>query len=361
MRFSWQVRLSFLLLSGAGCTSSTGIDVTVRSSSPLSALSITVSIDQPSRSVARALPIDDSTSIVSRFSVALPDANEQVALSFDATSATGERLSRMLTQRVEPHHWISMTVDLSAPLEGDSDGSIADAGGADAGGADAGGADGSAPACPSSAIFCDDFESGGLSGWSIRTTSGSGNSVAAQGTVGAVAPYRGNFMLHAQSNPTANSRAVAQRSFSTVASGTFGLRAYVNAPTALSDTTGVFLLQDSATGTYLTVEQENGTIAVSRNNDSSGGYYWFTSAPASLPANHWSCLEVVVDLGSSGRVQLFLDGVSLIDSTHDTTGGPSGGWDTLWAGISAHGTAASASEDVMLDDLVVAQQRVGCE
>ncbi len=102
-----------IALSLLGCDGSTGVSVTLRSLVPLSTLSATCAIDQPSRERTIAVPLQASDGLVASFAIALPDHDENVTLTLIATPQTGAAWQQQLTQLVHAGERPSLSITLT--------------------------------------------------------------------------------------------------------------------------------------------------------------------------------------------------------------------------------------------------------
>jgi len=206
--------------------------------------------------------------------------------------------------------------------------------------------------CPPGATFCDDFEDG-LLYFPDREVSGPGQILADD-----VRPLHGSLALHAltqvdatdaSTDPYNRERAKRGLTPTTGAGTTFALRAYVWFR-FVTGTPEVRLFQLSGAGSSsIALGLQSGKWAI--------GSSW--TAPASttpVTQGSWACVEWLVDLGASGRVQIFVDGTSVLDNTQQTID-PASPYDTFLAGLRAEKQGAA---EVFIDDLVYGTQRIGC-
>lgn len=82
------------------------------------------------------------------------------------------------------------------------------------------------------------------------------------------------------------------------------------------------------------------------------------SEPGALPLDQWVCVELAIDLGAAGAAQLTLDGRPLIDLNELVTVPSAEAFSVVTFGAVASTDATGF--DVLLDDLVVGSERVGC-
>jgi hypothetical protein len=214
-------------------------------------------------------------------------------------------------------------------------------------------------ACPSGAIFCDDFESGDVSRWDGLNPGGAGVTEQVDGT----RPLHGNYALHATAARDAPDGGVAvagavlgKQLPNPATTGTIAAREYVYL-SALPTGSGTVLLDfDGPTfANLISASSSSGKFTV-------GGTLGGHGSQVDVPVGRWFCLELVVDVRSdtTGRVQLYLDGAAspIVDAS-GTTLPANQSYAILQAGLlRVDGTVAF---DAWFDDVALAAQRVGCE
>src|SRR6185369_18090552 len=93
-----------------------------------------------------------------------------------------------------------------------------------------------------------------------------------------------------------------------VSSGKLAVRAYLYTPVALLDGTSLLWLTSA--------NYQQGAILQVK----SGDWTILPVGPAftAAPVGRWFCVEVVLDVGHAGRVQLFVDSAPVVDTAADT-------------------------------------------
>jgi hypothetical protein len=194
--------------------------------------------------------------------------------------------------------------------------------------------------CPQGALFCDDFETGDTRRWE-GTMEAHPQSVIVDHT----RPFRGQVALHASDAVTAE---VFQH-VPTQATGILSTRFYVFAVTQVGGTD--MLGWSGATGDALVVGIDgSGNWTLTENNR---GH----NAAAVVPSGRWLCVELEVDLPPTRNLRLFVDGAPVIDQAMLVVSATS--YDKLAAGVVAVRT--SATPELFIDDVAVANQHIGCE
>lgn len=226
-------------------------------------------------------------------------------------------------------------------------------------------------ACPSFATFCDDFEVGDLRRWG-----GAPNIVppSAFAVDDGGPPHRGGYALHFTTQESKVDGAVVYSSASIrsrpfpapVAAGTIAVRFYVLGPTIPSTgTTLVWLTKGTNDEAEAILMTSYGQWAASALAGSLGAGTNATSAVTFAPAR-WICAEWVLDVGTSGRQQLFIDGSveAVLTQEMDTIGDLTQGYQYASIYMNNQGPA---TQELFFDDVAVAVlptradgPRIGC-
>jgi hypothetical protein len=204
--------------------------------------------------------------------------------------------------------------------------------------------------CPSFAIFCSGFENG-LSGFTNELRGGNTSY-----EVSTAMPYHGTSSLHAEGGintvdggGTASEAAAVGRQFGSDGAGVVATRAYYYLTNPLGNYGSIlWLAGNGLSGAGAT---PFGTWYL---DDPAGEH----DAAAMVPIGRWFCLEELIEPGASGapsRVRLFVDGSTVFDLQSALSGPVT----DLWLGL-VRGPGDSTQE-VYVDDVVVAAQRIGCE
>ena len=226
--------------------------------------------------------------------------------------------------------------------------------------------------CPPHALFCDDFETHDFSRW--NRPSGFG---AATLGIDSVEVYRGSYAAHAsmtvdeQDGSFVGSQRYEQKYLPPLGSGTFAMRAYVYLAEPQADTTAFFALTHQAAGTpdslVITIDCANqspadcgGTQGIAVTKSAFVMDYHFVASTLLTPMA-WVCFEFVVAIEGSGtgRVTLYQDNVPILDQTTVTLDPGDPPYDAFDLGYTS--TPGTQAQDVYVDDLVLAKERVGCE
>jgi hypothetical protein len=359
-----------------GCSAGGDLEVTVMSTVPLTALSVTAAIDQPARQVQRSLPLLAASGKVAQFAVALPDHAENVALTFAVTDATGASWSQSDTEAVSAgaNRAVMLTLGRNL-LDGGSPDAAADL--------SAGGSDGpmtpaddlASPAdlavdhdlakppfcsagavntaCKGQYLFCDGFDNGLATNWMTYTNGG-----ATIATESAAVCRGGGALEIATSGGSERAGAIHTMSFPS----TVYLRVWVEVPTSASWNTlsyADFLTLNASTngdGLGLRFGPTSGTLIVNRT------WAGETSAVAGLTPGAWHCVEAEIVLStSSGSVQVWIDG------SGPTMFGPfatllSGDtMNELYVDIDTTNSSFNGATVTYFDEVAVESARIGCD
>lgn len=203
-------------------------------------------------------------------------------------------------------------------------------------------------ACPPFALFCDGFESGDISKWS-----GSSLATGATVTPTTTVVHSGSFALEAiMPSQQTGAGAKVYDSVATQTTGQLALREYVFMPSQLSDYDGVIELSGAPLqyiGLYV-----GSDLMWAVSEDSSGG--GLADYPIAVPAQpgRWYCVELEVRFGSP-TVTVYIDNTQVL-MTPMADPGP------LYNQAAGGMTRASIDGgDAIIDDVVVANQHIGCQ
>jgi hypothetical protein len=262
-------------------------------------------------------------------------------------------------------------VDASAPVDAGVDSASRDLGPADAP------ADGVASAPPdaaapatyclsrrSTALYCEDFESGlpaAVGGLTHHRTAG------AQLEATTRRRYRGERALRAYTpaapmttsdGPTG--LATLARRFAAVTGVRLHARAHVYVPGNFDVVHWLVLLQLQSPSTskisFDVVAEDRVQLAVTPVP------LWVDSAPRQAPRDRWACVELAVLLdrqGGAGFAELFIDGVSRLRTPTGTTTLPQGGFEEVAFGVQVRN--ATGAVELFFDDVVVDTRPIGCD
>ena len=318
--------------TAAGCSApATSIELTVDGSGIVAdQLRVTLSgavTRQATRPLTGGLPIT--------ILLIVPDAQGDVVVDV-AALAQGQVVAEAQSPAValSPHHRAVATVDLVAPV----DAAVPDLRVV-------------APCGSSTALFCEDFESGAIDPmrWTSKTVSGT---AAVDGTH----VHGGRYALHVQTSPAdAGSTRIAElREHATLVTApqTF-VRAFVYAaawpPAGMGHNA---ILSFRGPGGGLQIETYVGTPDINRY----GGTGFYKMASGSLPTGQWVCLEWEIDSGASWSTTLSVDGTPTIAGSSIEPLAPA----SFDIGTNIAGTGGQGMIDLWFDDLVIDIAPIGC-
>jgi hypothetical protein len=200
--------------------------------------------------------------------------------------------------------------------------------------------------CPARALFCDDFESGGIGSWSGSRVSSASNLL----TVDRQNVHSGKFALHATTVSVPNSGPSQSYVYynwgGTPAPVALRLWLYVNSPLADDDTVAALYRQING---FAIGADGNGNWFVGEDQLASGN----RSTSASIPMGRWTCVELVLQYG---RAQLFLDDAST-PALEFAPARPVP-YDELHVGL--EWVPSPGGSELWVDDVALAASRVHC-
>jgi hypothetical protein len=232
------------------------------------------------------------------------------------------------------------------------------------------GADAVDAACPAFATFCDDFEIGDLRRWGPENVTPPSSLVIDDSGP----PHRGAYGLHFATKENRDGgvivytggASIQSNPFPAVSAGTIAVRFYVKGPTLPSDGTSlVWLTKAPSDQAELILATSYGAWRVEALAGSLGATKVATSNVAFAPGK-WLCVEWVVDVGTAGRQQLFIDGnpAPVVTAAMDTIGDATHGYERAMIAVNNQG---EATQELFFDDFVVAVlparadgPRIGC-
>ncbi len=240
-------------------------------------------------------------------------------------------------------------------LPGDAGANLTMEGGAatwDAAGADAGalpsvdGGEGVLPTCTAGALICQGFEAS-MAGWTFVRSDGTATATTQDSRSGATA-----LQLATRS---AGATAYIERSFGAVSSGALYVRAFLKvAGSTPIDGYSFVMLDNGRRDGGVVVSLTDTTLALSAIKTG-------TAVPGTLgyPRDQWACVEASVSLPPANGVTVDLDGVRdvALRAEEDL---PRGGYARVAIGI-VESSSAQAPTQLLIDDVVIATQPIGCE
>jgi len=225
--------------------------------------------------------------------------------------------------------------------------------------------------CPGFALFCDDFESGGLTRWSQVLTTNNGLARVDGALDGGGGPFRGAYAMRlwAGTNPSVGgvvkaSTANVNAYVPAMTTGAFVYRFYVYVPAVLVTDTSLAKLAHRDPLSFpedvnLKVVNGGGVDRWRINVDNAVANDASFDSAAPVPIGRWTCLEWSLTIGHVGRLTLSADGATVIDVAEDTVGTMAAGYDDARVGISY--SPGTVVQQVFVDDVALATQKIGCE
>ncbi|HEY5921719.1 MAG TPA: hypothetical protein VIV11_08610, partial [Kofleriaceae bacterium] len=204
-------------------------------------------------------------------------------------------------------------------------------------------------ACPELSILCDDFETGTTSMWT-------GTSIDPGATIEVTTefPHTGRFSLDA------NVPAIRNGAYATVyygnpvpqSTGVIAMRSWIYATTLFTRFDEVSGLYNTATQYFVVGCDDLNHWSATESSDQTGIVDHLTSVPCAPQL--WYCVELVYDL-SARRASVFVDDAVVVDIA---VVDPAPQFTRLETGASR---ADAAGFRVFVDDVVIANQRIGCQ
>ena len=207
--------------------------------------------------------------------------------------------------------------------------------------------------CPEFAILCDDFESGDLAQWTRLELIG-----PAALEVNTTSPRTGAFALEAtfSSSATNDGAAAPALRFPPVTTGMLATRIWINLASPLQEFSLVTVFRNHLNDRYASAGGNNTADWVSTEESASGLTDHHSTTPTP-PLATWTCVELVYTfptVPTPGRIQVFVDDAAVVDVTADDT---APAFTEVMIGI-ARGDEGGFH--VFVDDVVIADQRIGC-
>jgi hypothetical protein len=206
------------------------------------------------------------------------------------------------------------------------------------------------------ALLCDDFESGDFGKWSTV------HIYRPLGTIDVTTtrPRSGTLSTEISIPPNPNtdtSRDLVLR-VPTQTSGTIAVRAWFYLVDPLVDYNLLLVLRNKDTVQYVTAGGSGADTWVSSDNTAMDTLTDHNSATLVPPIATWFCFEFVFDFATPpgpGRVRIFVDETQVLDArTNDST--------PAYSDIAIGAPKAdSKGFSLFLDDVVIDNQRVGCQ
>ena len=199
--------------------------------------------------------------------------------------------------------------------------------------------------CPE-ALQCDDFEDGDFVNWEVDSGEGATVSISTERS------HSGMRAVAAEvpALPFTGSSAVIKREQALQTSGVLAARAWIFSPGPITNFSGV--LQFEGDDGYVMISGSNtGRWTVTENSEA--GLFDHDSAVVPRPAT-WTCVELEYRF-SPPRIRMYIDGVSVLETGAED---PAPAFDEVAVGVTR---ASLAGFRVFVDDLVIANKRIGCD
>ena len=216
--------------------------------------------------------------------------------------------------------------------------------------------DGDGPAvadCPSFALFCDDFEGGDLSRWSRTLQQGPATAVVSTTRV-----HDGTFALETRVDPAAmdGGNAAAAVMLAPQSTGALAVRQWINLGAVLRDFNIVVEMRNTATNEYVAAGGNNSANWVSTEDPGTGAVDHQTGV-ATPALDVWTCVELVYVFTppSMPRLELYVNDTMVLDDASVYT---TPEFDEVRVGIAR---ADQTGFSLFTDDVVIADQRIGCQ
>ena len=195
-------------------------------------------------------------------------------------------------------------------------------------------------ACPTDAILCDDFESGGVAKWTGQTES------HATVVVDNAAAHSGMYGLDITGMASAGAEGDVYLTIAPMTTGVLAVRAWINVSQPLTAFDSVMTLGPDF-GTHLEVSSD---VNLWRVIDGAADYDSDVTTPA---LGTWTCVEVDYDYDTPS-VAVFVGSATAISST---VSAPGPAFARVAVGLT-FGQAAGAA--LFVDDVVIATSHIGC-
>jgi hypothetical protein len=204
--------------------------------------------------------------------------------------------------------------------------------------------------CPAFATFCDGFETGDITKWTDMNITTGATTIPTTAIV-----HSGTYALDATVPPGSNGDlAVVEHRILTFTNGMLTLREWIYQPQPLIHFDNVLRFDQVAGPSYVTVGSDTIGAWDASEDSPSGGPLDHSSTPI-VPVNRWTCVELDLTSGSPNTIEVFVDDVSVIsDSMLDTVLG----YDDIAVGVPR---AYNAGSRTIVDDVVIANQHIGCQ
>lgn len=207
--------------------------------------------------------------------------------------------------------------------------------------------------CPSGAILCDDFEIGDLSRWSGLLLDG-----PATLDVNGTRVHTGMFALDAAVGPAASDggNAVPYLHLATARStGVLAVREWLSLDSTLQLFNMMIVMHNEGTNQFVAAGGNNVGDWVVTDDDGNGPTIDHQSTSPTPAVGTWTCVELVYSFPPVNRIELFVDDTRVLDAV-PSDAAPA--FTDFQVGV---GRADMTGMHVYVDDVVIADHRIGCE
>jgi hypothetical protein len=214
------------------------------------------------------------------------------------------------------------------------------------------GGDAAATVCPAGA-FCDDFESGLLAArWAVEEDAQRSHVVA-----DGMRAHVGSRALHVSINAAGESGGAVQHVIGPRSTGLVVVRAwyYLTAPAS-----SVALMELRREGrSFGGVSLKLSSTKVEYDITDTKGVFRDGATGLAMTFGEWVCMRFAVELGTAGRVRILSGDATLLESVPTNTLADADAWTAVSIGLPYVADAAGA--EAFVDDVVIADQMVGCQ
>jgi hypothetical protein len=208
-----------------------------------------------------------------------------------------------------------------------------------------------AAACPAFALFCDDFETGDVSRWTgthldpgvslgIESATVHGGMYALQGTV--------------PMGSTDGDAASVTKTFGDQSTGMIAVREWIYQVQPLNHFDGVMILEPVASGLPAVLVAGDGSTLWDVSEDSGTSVDHGTTQ--TVATTMWTCVELDYTFGSPSTIELYVADALVLQVAATDTATTFG---RLFAGAAR--SSSVVGTNTIIDDVVIAQQHIGCQ
>lgn len=210
--------------------------------------------------------------------------------------------------------------------------------------------------CGNAALFCDDFESGGIERGRWPVIVQHSGTVSVDGT----RAHRGSYSIHAHTDGSAVNQ-LAQAwlgETATFPSTRLYLRAYLFVPSPASTAPADVLRGLQTPSPYQGLRLRLDADGTFSGYNDIGGPKTITTSTTKMPLDSWACIEWEIVFGASGQTRLWVNGteVTALAGLQNTVASPA--IDQLRLGVMAY--MDGGPHDVWIDDVMIDPNPIGC-